>query len=265
MFDPTGTVSITLGSVVLDRPDQTGRFIAKDLAGGWAYLIGDADGDSRCRGQGACDGGLDLTLRCGFLSAAGRVPRCGRIKVIVETRDAHRMMVQLAVKDPHVVAVIAGRPLSIMTRPDARSSSQVRLAAERVASSTLRDREQAELQAGAVSPLPAYSGIPGTAALPDVSPASPTPFDWRTRLAARAPGLVITDRPRVAAMPVAGGAAAGMRGFFLPILNGARQTLAGAGIIAPRPAPRSRPMAAWLTDLDAHVSMVTGDLQNVGM
>ena len=72
MFDPTGTVSIALGSVVLDRPDRTGRYFAKDLAGGWAYLVGDAEGDNRFRGHGVCEGGLDTTLRCAFLSAVNQ-------------------------------------------------------------------------------------------------------------------------------------------------------------------------------------------------
>ena len=147
MFDPIGTVSIALGSVVLDRPDQTGRYFAKDLAGGWAYLVGDAEGDNRFRGHGVCEGGLDTTLRCAFLSAVNRIPDCGRIRILVETRQAHRMIVQLARRDPHVVAAIAGRPVSVLTLPEERSSHQVRSAAERAASTALRDREHAEWHA----------------------------------------------------------------------------------------------------------------------
>ena len=147
MFDPIGTVSITLGSVVLDRPDRTGRYFAKDLAGGWAYLVGDAEGDNRFRGHGVCEGGLDTTLRCAFLSAVNRIPDCGRIRILVDTRQAHRMIVQLARRDPHVVAAIAGRPVAVLTLPEERSSHQVRSAAERAASTALRDREHAEWHA----------------------------------------------------------------------------------------------------------------------
>ncbi|HEY1413258.1 MAG TPA: hypothetical protein VGF36_14020, partial [Rhodopila sp.] len=147
MFDPIGTASIALGSVVLDTPDQTGRYFAKDLAGGWAYLVGDSEGDNRFRGHGVCEGGLDTTLRCAFLSAVNCVPDCGRIRVVVETRQAHRMVVHLARRDPHVAAAIAGRPMSVLTLPEERSSHQVRSAAERAASTALRKREHAEWQA----------------------------------------------------------------------------------------------------------------------
>lgn len=37
---------ITLDAVVLDSPDQSGLYIARDIIGGWAYLIGDRAGDT---------------------------------------------------------------------------------------------------------------------------------------------------------------------------------------------------------------------------
>ena len=128
MFGPTGSVSISLGSIVLDRPDQTGLYVAKDLVGGWAYLVADGDGDSRLRGQGACDGGLEVALRCAFLSASSRVPHFTQARILVETAQAHRAMVRLASIDGRVVAAIAGRPIAVMTRPEERSSFHVRTA-----------------------------------------------------------------------------------------------------------------------------------------
>ncbi len=273
MFNPTGSVSITIGSVVLDRPDRTGRFIAKDLAGGWAYLIGDADGDPRCRGHGVCDGGLDLTLRCAFLSAANRVPDCTQIAIIVETRDAHRMMVRLASGDPNVAAAIKGRPIYVMTRPDARSCFQVRTAAERAASSALRDREHAESQefAEALSPketdLPLVGRINAT---PTAQKNEPTAVsDWRSRIAATHPRPQHPSRPVIgpsrAQVPVSAPAQTGLFGFITPLMKTARGSVALAGLIPSRPAPASRAMTAWLTDLDTHLSTVRGDLQDFGI
>ncbi len=144
MFGPVGPVRITLGAVVLDSPDQSGLYIAKDIIGGWAYLIGDRAGDTLFRSQGGCPGGLDIQLRCAFLLAANQVPDSRHITILVETRQAHRVMVNLARRDVHVLAAIAGRPVSVTTRPDERSSFQVRAAAERAASAMLRVREQAD-------------------------------------------------------------------------------------------------------------------------
>jgi hypothetical protein len=276
MFNPGGLVTISLGSVVLDRPDQTGRYIAKDLAGGWAYLIGDADGDNRCRGQGVCEGGLDLTLRCAFLSAGSRVPDCAQIRILVETRQAHRMMVQLAVTDPTVIAAIAGRPVSIMTRPDARSSFQVRTAAERAASAALRDREHAERheQPAADTAEPA-AGSPGAVTGPKETPVteikkpiSSTTPDWRTRLDGRKlhPSTVagiLGSRAREAA-PMPSPPSAAVRRFVGPLLQSARNGLTAAGMLAPRQAPRNRAVRAWLQELDSHVATIRGDLQDVG-
>jgi hypothetical protein len=276
MFNPVGLVTISLGSVVLDRPDQTGRYIAKDLAGGWAYLIGDADGDSRCRGQGVCEGGLDLTLRCAFLSAESRVPECAQIRILVETRQAHRMMVQLAVKDPHVIAAIAGRPVSVMTRPDARSSFQVRAAAERAASTALRDREHAEWHEPpgidtaepAIVDLGVVTGLKETSIVVVGKPIPrPTP-DWRSRLAGRRlhpsniPGIV-DSRAREAAA-VASPPSATIGWFLGPLLKSTRNGLTAAGVLAPRQAPRSCAVKAWLQELDSHVATIKGDLQEFG-
>jgi hypothetical protein len=145
MFGPVGSVRISLGAVVLDSPDHSGRYIARDMVGGWAYLIADREGDTRFRSQGGCPGGLEVQLRCAFLLAANQVPDSQHITVLVETRQAHRAMVKLARGDVHVVAAIAGRPLSVMTRPDERSSFQVRAAAERAAAAVLKERERTEL------------------------------------------------------------------------------------------------------------------------
>ena len=98
MFDAATSVCISLGSVVLDRPDQTGLYIAKDLAGGWSYLVTDPDGDTRCRGQGVCDGGLDEALRCAFLAAVGRVPESAQITILVDSREAHRAVLHTALR-----------------------------------------------------------------------------------------------------------------------------------------------------------------------
>jgi hypothetical protein len=276
MFNPVGLVTITLGSVVLDRPDQTGRYIAKDLAGGWAYLIGDADGDNRCRGQGVCEGGLDLTLRCAFLSAGSRVPDCAQIRILVETRQAHRMMVQLAVKDPHVIAAIAGRPVSVMTRPDARSSFQVRTAAERAASAALRDREYAEWhEPPAEDPArPAADGLGVVTGLKETIIAvigKPKPGatpDWRAHLTGRRPHLptgpgTVDSLAREAAA-VASPRSAAIGWFVSPLLRSARNGLTAAGVLAPRHVPRSRAVKAWLQELDSHVATIRGDLQDVG-
>jgi hypothetical protein len=144
MLNSFGSVAMSICSVVLDRPDQTGLYVAKDLAGGWAYLIADADGDSRFRGHGACAGGLDVALRCAFLSAIGCVPDCDVIQVMVDSRRSHLAMAQIARSDAQAIATIAGRPVVIMTRPLERTQYWVRSAAERAASVALREREREE-------------------------------------------------------------------------------------------------------------------------
>jgi hypothetical protein len=236
-----GLVSISLGSVVLDRPDHTGRYFAKDLAGGWAYLVGDADGDNRSRGRGVCEGGLDLTLRCAFLAAASRVPDSTLIRIIVESPQAHRTMVRLAMKDPHVVAAIAGRPVSILTRPDAQSSFQVRTAAERAASDALRDREHAErnmadaeVAAFAVKHRDIVAPAKETVVTHAVRQEPDAKPDWRSRLR--------SDRPIDGATASASPAARG----------------AGSGT-----ASRTASIKAWLRDLESQVATVRCDLEEV--
>ena len=267
MFDATGLVSISLGSVVLDRPDQTGRFIAKDLVGGWAYLVGDADGDSRCRGQGVCEGGLDMTLRCAFLSAAGRVPDCRLIRIFVDTRQAHQTMVRLAVNDSQIVAAIAGRPVSVLTRPDARSLFRVRTAAEQAALAVLREREHTEREAffaESMVPTAHDAGVVAAARKVEAGPASicePASIaDWRSRLHIHA---------GPSAAPGAGGAPAGkvlpvtapparLRQLVTPILSGGRNALPVA------PTPRTQAIKAWLQDFENQVATISGDLQDAG-
>ncbi|HET6306646.1 MAG TPA: hypothetical protein VFG12_05640 [Rhodopila sp.] len=262
MFDPSGLVSVALGSVVLDRPDRTGRYFAKDLAGGWAYLVGDAAGDQRFRGQGVCEGGLDTTLRCAFLAALHHVPEYARIRVLVENRQAHRMMVQLAKRDPHVVAAIAGRLVWVLTQPEERSLYQVRSAAERAASTALRDREHAEFHAAEAErndPVPDAS-----ADAPDGEPGMMQ--DWLARRRAASPRR--PDQAAQVAVPAAGTAPAGMvasaaaRWLVGPLVEGAR-SLAGAGLAQATTARSSRPVSRWLQEFDKNVAAVASDLHDV--
>lgn len=260
MFDAVGLVTISLGSVILDRPDQTGRFFAKDMAGGWAYLVGDADGDDRCRGHGVCEGGLDLTLRCAFLSAIARVPRCSRITVIVGTREAHRLMVRLAVKDPRVIKAIAGKPLSVMTRPEERTLRHVHVLAERAASGALRAREYAELQANPEAARPEGAAPAQASAAPPPARQLATIADWRSRLANSEPAPVRTLRRGERQGP----AGHGIRGLFDPLLKGARQGLAAAGIMPAARPRRDGAIDLWLRELDAHVADISCDLRDAG-
>ena len=242
MFDPVGSVCLSLGSVVMDRPDRTGLYIAKDIIGGWAYLVADVDGDNRFRGQGVCAGGLDMALRCAFLAAAECVAECRDLRILVETRQAHRAMVRLALADARVVALIAGRPIAVMTRPQERSLFQVRSAAERAALSALQDRERAEwrearafAKAEAVTALGA-SPSEDTSVAGELAASQSTPQGWRTR------------RDAWVASRLAAGDA-------LP------------APAAPAPSlvvPRDRALAAWLKDLNSRVADVRTDLHGVG-
>jgi hypothetical protein len=150
MFHRTGLASITLSAVVLDIPDRSGRYIAKDIAAGWAYFLVDSEGDSRFRGEGTCHGGRDMALRCAFLAAVNCVPDSSSIRIVVEGKETHRCMVGLAVNDTHVREAIDGRPLSVASRPDERTVWQARMAAERAAVTLLRDRERAETRLAAI-------------------------------------------------------------------------------------------------------------------
>lgn len=129
---------------MLDSPDHTGRYIARDIVGGWAYMVADRVGDTLARGSGGCPGGLDVQIRCSFLLAANQATDSARLAVVVESRMAHRTLVDLARTDPQVIAAIDNRPVSVMTRADERASFQVKLAAERAAEATLQDRERAD-------------------------------------------------------------------------------------------------------------------------
>src|SRR5258708_977559 len=113
MFSPVGVVCVSLGSVVLDRPDHTGVYIAKDLVAGWAYHIADSDGDTRYRGHGVCAGGLDVALRCALLCAASYVPDSAAITILVDTQQSHRTVVKLVTKEAWVMGAIAGRPVTV--------------------------------------------------------------------------------------------------------------------------------------------------------
>jgi hypothetical protein len=240
MFASVVPVRISLASIVLDRPDRSGVYIAKDLAGGWAYLVADADGDNRYRGQGFCAGGVDVALRCAFLSAASRVPECGQMA-----------MVKLAVSDPHVVAAIAGRQVAVMTRPQERSCFHVRSAAERVAAAALDDRERAEwYDSGVIAQdsvvAPAEAEIPQQTTPDPVVGSNPVP-NWRVRNGALAQqnGIAVSSALQVIA----------------------RNVPAEAGPVATvprRPSPRRRALAAWLSEFDNHVASLSADLRDVG-
>lgn len=282
MLSPAGAVCISLGSVVLDRPDHSGHYIAKDLAGGWAYLVTDAQGDHRYRGQGVCEGGLDMALRCAFLSASHRVTDSGRLGIVVESRQAHRTMARLAVADPTVVAAIAGRPVAIMTRPQERSSFHVRSAAERAAAVALHERERAERQqSGALAVLPPEAGATEapdveTPAAADAVPALTT--TWRSRRgpeatppAATAPDIAEPAPPPPTPLaasqpPPAPPPLAAMVRVVRQRLGEARQSLTTAGLAAARPAPppRNRAIVAWLSEFDNHMASVKADLRDVG-
>ncbi len=269
MFGPTGSVSVALGSIVLDRPDQTGVYVAKDLVGGWAYLVTDHEGDSRLRGQGACAGGLEVALRCAFLSAASRVPYATQLRIVVDTAQAHRAMVRLATADPRVAAAIAGRPVAVMTRPQERSSFHVRAAAERAAAALL-DREQAEqcqdalpdalppeaLMPEALTPSIATDAMPGAAA------------SWRLRRGAETAGPPLARPARAVPQPVgapASGPFAGVQRLVRPLVDGARSGLVAAGVLgATRAAPRSRAVSDWLSEFETCVETVRADLRDVG-
>jgi hypothetical protein len=276
MLNPTGPVTVTLGWVVLDRPDQSGVYIAKDLASGWAYLVADQDGDTRYRGQGPCAGGVDVALRCAFLSAAACVLECASMRILVDTRVAHRAMVRLALQDPRVAAVIGGRQVSVMTRPLERSALLVQAAAERAASTALRTREREEwhdIQAPADTTTEIGNGGAGTE--------SPAETGWRARqTAARIapaglaqPALPIHRRP-VPEHPVPGhlvpehsatGRISVLKRLVGPLLGSARTSLTTVGIISTRPKPpRGRLLNDWLHDLDGWVETVRTDLEDVG-
>jgi hypothetical protein len=251
MFASVAPVRISLASIVLDRPDRSGVYIAKDLAGGWAYLVADADGDNRYRGQGFCAGGVDVALRCAFLSAASRVPECGQMTLLVQDRQAHQAMVRLAMSDPHVVAAIAGRQVAVMTRPQERSCFHVRSAAERVAAAALDDRERAEwYDSGVIAQdsvvAPAEAETPQQATPDPVVGSNPVP-NWRVRNGALAQqnGIAVSSALQVIA----------------------RNVPAEAGPVATvprRPSPRRRALAAWLSEFDNHVASLSADLRDVG-
>lgn len=260
MSNPTGLVSITLGWVVLDRPDQSGVYIAKDLAAGWAYLIADQDGDSRYRGQGPCAGGVDVALRCAFLSAAACVPEYASMRILVDTRLAHRVMVRLALQDPRVAAVIGGRQVSVMTRPLERSTLLVQAAAERAASTALRTREreewnEAHAKVDTMTEISNVSaGVEGTGGT-----------GWRARQEA-ARGVPAPAKLAQGALPAPAvpGRSTVLQRLVRPLLGGARTSIETAGLTIARPQPpRSRLLGDWLHDFDGRVATVRSGLEDV--
>ena len=257
MVGDINSVYITVGSVVLDRPDQSGEFIAKDLAVGWAYIVADNEGDKRFRGQGSCAGGLATGLRYALMSAVGCVPNYGPITIYVETAQAHRQMVQLATGDVQVVAAIAGRPVFVMTRPRERSSLQVRLAAERAATAALRVREHIERQEtvepSALDPVEAAEAEPVVTA-PTMTPESRQ--SWRRRVSRpSAPGqLAIRAAARSASRQA-------------PATEPTPSPRASSGVrsAAPpqTPLPRARVLTQWMHEFDSRVESVQTGLQSV--
>lgn len=263
MFSPAGLVSISLGWVVLDRPDQSGLYIAKDMIGGWAYVIADEDDDTRFRGQGSCAGGVDVALRCALLSAAACVPECSQMHIMVDTRRAHRVVVGLALHDRQVNATICGRPTSVMTRPLDRSAVRVAAAAERAASIALRDREIAERQAA--QPSKTTRDIGGAAKVRDEGHCLSA---WRER---RTAGWD-PDPMHPGASPVMTQAGAGasvqqpMTGRVVrPVPSRSRNAVDDKGFLsASSGQQQSNPLGSWLRDLDSRIKSLRTDLQGVG-
>ena len=254
-------------------PDQTGEFIAKILI---IRRLGVSCPATPRRprqplppGQGVCEGGLDLTLRCGFMAAVNRVPECRLIRILVETRQAHRMMVQLARRS----ARRRGHRGTAGLRNDpAGGSVHVSGAARRRKGGlcVLRTREYAEWQGGqSETPAPtALSVIPAVPA-PDFATREATTIPhWRTRLDVQHPratdGAATVQNRFAAAKPTASTPSGAIRSLVRPLVNSARSGLVAAGVLAPPRELGSRAMKDWLQDLDSHVAMVTVDLQDVG-
>lgn len=272
MFSPASLVSISLGWVVLDRPDQSGLYIAKDMVGGWAYAIADEDDDTRFRGQGSCAGGVDVALRCALLSAAACVPECTRMHIMVDTRRAHRVVVGLALHDRRVNAAIGGRPISVMTRPLDRSAVRVAAAAERAASITLRDRELAERQAAVSNKTKTDVGEAAEAGQENRCLGA-----WRERRTAgwdsdpMRPGAfpIMTQTEADASMTQAEAGASVHQPLAVrvvrPFMSRMRNAADDKGFVsASSGQQRSNPLGSWLRDIDSRVKSLRTDLQGVG-
>lgn len=227
-----GTTRITLGAVVLDSPDHSGRYVARDIMGGWAYMVADQEGDTRARGNGGCPGGIDAQLRCAFLLAVNQAADSARLMVVVNSRKAHRTMVEMGRNDPQVMKAIDGRPVSVMTRPDERASMQVRSAAERAASAVLQERERADWiviedgRSGAAERRAADAAAAtaeAVAAPAAQEPSVPVPPPMHTELG---------------------------RGWRLR----AREHAEAAALPPQAPAPRNAALTNWLRDFDRRVT-----------
>ncbi|MGI4951366.1 MAG: hypothetical protein ACRYGM_06140 [Janthinobacterium lividum] len=265
----THVVTIFLGWVVLDRPDQSGVYVAKDLAAGWAYLIADHEGDTRFRGQGPSAGGVDVALRCALLASLACVPERSHIRILVDSRLSHRAVVRLALGDRRVMAAIGSQQVSVLTRPLERSAVLVQAAAERAASTALRAREREDWEE-----LPA---LPDTAT--EISRATAEDEQrWRVRRAAARRVQAVPAKVEAASLPVVSAAAAPaplpmakparapvLKRLLSPLLDGARVSLASAGLIArPAQAPRKPLLEDWLRDFDGQVQTIRTDLEDIG-
>jgi hypothetical protein len=271
----THVVTIFLGWVVLDRPDQSGVYVAKDLAAGWAYLIADHEGDTRFRGQGPSAGGVDVALRCALLASLACVPERSHIRILVDSRLSHRAVVRLALGDRRVMAAIGSQQVSVLTRPLERSAVLVQAAAERAASTALRAREREDWEE-----LPA---LPDTAT--EISRATAEDEQrWRVRRAAARrvqavpakaeavpvpaslPGPGSSPAALPAPVPMARAARAPvLKRLLSPLLDGARVSLASAGLIArPVKEPRKPLLEDWLRDFDGQVQTIRTDLEDIG-
>lgn len=253
MAGRSNSTCISLASIVLDVPDQTGQYIAKDFAGGWAYLVTDGEGDALFRGQGSHTGNVAGGMQYAFLSALACVPETRRLTVFVDTPQAHRQMVQLATSDAGVVASIGGRPLSIMTRPKERSSFKVRSAAERVALATLHARELSDSQAAAETVVNTPEETK-PAPLPESMAEAVDQQHWRSRWGAHsAAGGIVGE--------------VGHRNLKPPVddkpawLRSESSAEESCGL---RAGPRSGVPTEWLHELDSQVGVLTADLQTIG-
>jgi hypothetical protein len=263
MQDPVGTIKIALGAIVLDTPDRSGNYVAKDLVGGWSYQITDDEGDYRYRGDGHCPGGLETALQWGLLAALGRAPDCAQIKVLVESKQAHQMLVRLAQKDELVVAGIERRPIKVLTRPEEKSVIRARNAAEQAASAALRAhaRQDALQHAIAGAELQAMAAR-------DVL--EETAMDLRDWQASHTPMTKRAKAGPSSSRNLHHGATAGrLERLILPVTQGLRQSLRkqlafASQIGLRRKRPANTALSSWMKEFEMQAAAVETGLESLG-
>ena len=246
MPDLVGPVRVALGAVVLDTPDRTGCYVAKDSVGGWSYLVIDSDGDHRFRGDGTCAGGVDVALRWAVLAALNHVPDCRRIQLFVSSPQTHGAMLRLAQVDDLVIEAMGGRMLTMLVRPNEKSVRRAIGAAEMAAIALLRERARTETVQ-----------LAREAALQDEAPAAIETFDepggsfaeWRERRGQATPAAAPVVTPAGRAAPV-GNLLVNM---VAPLIRRHRK-------------PQRNPsIASWMQDLELRINTVKSGLEGVGV